>query len=284
MPASIAENAAMLLNILYDGDQDRQWSGKELTTASQLSPAEINNAAAILDDYGHIEMMRFLGTAPFNFGYVEITPRGRFEVEQQRSASANAQAIAPASPLPPVRLSAPLTPVGSPFGFTDHDWEIVAARRGDANHLNVVLGCQFRSQHYDTARLAENLRASCEAAVAKYNATPSAVHASVNFIPLHAGYGEHLFNEIARDIIAADIAVFDTSDLNPNVMLEMGVALTWGVRVLPIKKTECAKPPSDVSGQTWADYEDDASHFADPEHESKLVRMVERAIRKKAPR
>jgi hypothetical protein len=43
---------------------------------------------------------------------------------------------------------------------------------------------------------------------------------------LRAGYGEHLFNEIARDVIRADIAVFETSDRNPNVMIEMGVALT----------------------------------------------------------
>jgi len=83
------------------------------------------------------------------------------------------------------------------------------------------------------------------------------------------------------DIIGADIAVFETSDLNPNVMLEMGVALTWGVRVLPIKLEGRPKPPSDVSGQTWVDYRDNASLFVDPEHEHKLVRMIERAVRKK---
>ena len=284
MPVSIADNAAKLLNVLYDGEQDQQWSGQELMGASQLPPAEINNAVSILEDYGHIEKMRFLGTAPFTFGYVEITPRGRYEVEHRRTAATEPQAVIDVSGVPSVRLSAPLTPVGSPFGFTDHDWEIVAARRGDANHLNVVLGCQFVSQHYDTSLLASNLRASFDAAVAKYNATLNAVQASLNFVPLHAGYGEHLFNEIARDIIAADIAVFDTSDLNPNVMLEMGVALTWGVRVLPVKKDGCGKPPSDVSGQTWADYEDSAARFTDAEHQAKLVRMVERAIRKKAPR
>lgn len=101
------------------------------------------------------------------------------------------------------------------------------------------------------------------------------------FQPLAAGYGEHLFNEIARDIISADIGVFETSDLNPNVMLEMGVALTWGVRVLPIKVQGKDRPPSDISGQTWADYLDSGSTFVDPEHETKLVRMIERAIRKK---
>lgn len=65
-------------------------------------------------------------------------------------------------------------------------------------------------------------------------------------------------------------------------MLELGVALTWGVRVLVIKKEGCAVPPSDLSGQTWADYRDSAQSFVDPGHPDKLVRMVERAVRKKA--
>ena len=98
---------------------------------------------------------------------------------------------------------------------------------------------------------------------------------------LAAGYGEHLFNEIARDIIGADIALFETSDLNPNVMLEMGVALTWGVRVLPIKREGQTKPPSDVSGQTWADYRDSGAEFVGSDHEVKLIRMIDRAVRKK---
>ncbi|GAG28732.1 unnamed protein product, partial [marine sediment metagenome] len=115
----------------------------------------------------------------------------------------------------------------------------------------------------------------------EYNRRPAAVAVQLDFNLLAAGYGEHLFNAIAREIIAADIAVFETSDLNPNVMIEVGVALTWGVRVLPIKRVGRPTPPSDISGQTWADYEDDAGKFSDPDHEAKLLRMVERAVRKR---
>lgn len=64
-------------------------------------------------------------------------------------------------------------------------------------------------------------------------------------------------------------------------MLEMGVALTWGVRALPIKAEGRPSPPSDVSGQTWVDYRDSALAFVDPDHHSKLLHMVERAVRKK---
>lgn len=131
--------------------------------------------------------------------------------------------------------------------------------------------------------LIENVNAMLETAVAAYNKKPETIKVILRFTPLAAGYGEHLFNEIARDIIGSDIAVFDTSDLNPNVMLEMGVALTWGVRVLPIRNSNCPKPPSDISGQTWAEYEagTSAGRFPDNEHLTKLVRMVERAAKKK---
>jgi hypothetical protein len=126
-----------------------------------------------------------------------------------------------------------------------------------------------------------NLKSWFERAVADYRELPGAIQCTLNFRVLAAGYGEHLFNEIARDIIASDIAVFETSNLNPNVMLEMGVALTWGVRVLPIKMKGQPSPPSDISGQTWADYVENGAQFVDPHHLEKLVRMVERAIRKK---
>src|SRR5205823_5973086 len=137
------------------------------------------------------------------------------------------------------------------------------------------------SKHYDWERLHANLIRHFAFAVAQYSVAPGNEEIQLNFRPLSAGYGEHLFNDIARDIIGADIAVFEASDLNPNVMIEMGVALTWGVRVLPIKAAGRPKPPSDVSGHTWADYRDSALTFEDQDHQSRLVRMIQRAVRKK---
>jgi hypothetical protein len=58
---------------------------------------------------------------------------------------------------------------------------------------------------------------------------------SLVFVNLATGYEEHLFNKISSDIISSDIAVFETSDLNPNVMIEIGVALTREIKVLPIR-------------------------------------------------
>jgi len=65
------------------------------------------------------------------------------------------------------------------------------------------------------------------------------------------------------------------------VFIEVGVALTWGSRVFLIKKDGCSDPPSDISGQTFAAYKNDAKQFVDSDHQEKLYRMVEQAIRRK---
>jgi hypothetical protein len=174
-------------------------------------------------------------------------------------------------------------PVGSPYGFTDVDWDTVIDRKSRQDVLYVVLGYQFKSDYYDSAQLLKNVRDLFQRAVDYYNAHDgSAAQATLDFRGLGGGYGGHLFNAIARDIIASDIAVFDTSDQNSNVMLEMGVALTWGgTAVLPIREQSTPLPPSDISGQMWAVYLDSASNFPDTDHRGRVGRMVEAALRAK---
>ncbi len=132
------------------------------------------------------------------------------------------------------------------------------------------------SKHFDSGLLRNAIESEFERAFAA--ARPKVKRdVTLDFRPLAAGYGSHLFNEIARDIIAADIAVFETSDLNPNVMIEMGVALTWGTRVHPIRHHAAPTPPSDISGQTWAAYDANGATWMDADHDRRLVKMVERA-------
>ena len=146
--------------------------------------------------------------------------------------------------------------------------------------FSIILGYQFKSKYYNTENLKANIKDGLEKALNRYN-QEKGTEIKLNFKPLAAGYGEHLFNQIARDIISSDIAIFETSDLNPNVMIEMGVALTWGKRVLPIKLKDRPSPPSDISGQTYASYFDDGSRFESETHEDDLMAMIERAIQKK---
>jgi len=258
-------------------------SGKELREATGLQPAEINDVVDLLTMRGLVEWQQVYGTAPYNFHIVTITGRGRFEFAVNARRLGLYDTTREEHPSQRVISERPLlhrTPVGSPFGFTEQDWQIIVSR-SNLSELRVVLGCQFDSNHYDREKLKANIEEMFQKAVDDYKNQPRAIKVTLNFQPLEAGYGEHLFNEIARDIISADIAVFETSDLNSNVLIEMGVALTHGVMVFPIKKEGCEKPPSDISGQTWADYRNSGEEFLDRNHHRKLVSMIDRAIRKK---
>lgn len=262
-PADDPERGRYLLN---DG---------EITDLTRLSANRVLDAAALLERNGYVELHQFLGgnfdlslTALGRYEYQRLTARGSLNADASVTARDNQLATRP-------------VPVGSPYGFTDADWEFIESERRRSSSLKVVLGYQFESQHYDSEKLKSNIRHAFDEAVGLYNGEPGHPRTSLEFKTLSAGFGEHLFNEITRDIISADIAVFETSEFNPNVMIEMGVALTWGVRVLPVKVEATPEPPSDISGQTWVNYRDSASEFVDLGTVPKIVAMVRRAMQKK---
>ena len=269
----IDHDATTILRVLAEMPRDEYITGPDLATRSGLSSGRINDAVTLLVDAGYVEWVQVMGTAPYDFGEAAITPRGRYECQRLALPPSGETAPNAESELLGSDVSAdgslstpgilPPVPIGSPYGFTDEDWEIVSERKGRQDRVYTVLGHQFESDCFDTDALRRNVESMMRRATVDYNARAGREHLSLEHRNLSAGYGEHLFNEIARNIIGADIAVFEVSDLNPNVMLEMGVALTWGVRVLPIKVAGKPKPPTDVSGQTWADYAEDALEFTD---------------------
>jgi hypothetical protein len=232
MARTIEENAHIVLKALAEQPREVMedgLTGEQLAEITGLNEHEINDAVALLHDSGYVDWTQTLGTRPYIFASVSITARGRYEHERLMSQPTPERTTGQQIVRPP-------SPVGSPYGFTPQDWEIVSERKARHDKLYVVLGYQFKSKHYDSQDLLRNVKEMFLKAVETYNQSPGLSAIYLDFKPLSAGYGGHLFNEIARDIIGADIAVFETSDLNPNVMLEMGVALTWDVRVLPIKK------------------------------------------------
>ena len=101
--------------------------------------------------------------------------------------------------------------VGSPYGFSNEDWETVSERKVKTDTLYVVMGYQFRSEYYDSNELSRSVEDMFLRAVSNYNQLPGSFPVRLNFHPLAAGYGGHLFNEIARDIIGSDIAVSPTN-------------------------------------------------------------------------
>lgn len=293
---SIKEDATTLLLGLAQLERtdpslrSEYFDGPRLDKLFQMEPERLSDAVALLEENGYLEVLKAFGTAPYDFSDVMLTSRGRFEAERLEEAAAMAATTPPTAagpspgddgPQPTITRFA--QPVGSPFGFTAADWEAVSLDHEDENRLIVAFGHQWNSDYFDSTRLRTAIEAQFQRALAA--ALPRIKRAVVlDFRVLEAGFGSHLFNQIARDIIASDIAVFETSDLNSNVMIEMGVALTWGTRVHPIRRHDAPPPPSDISGQTWTTYDADGSVWTDADHDRRLAKMVELACQRKPRR
>lgn len=83
--------------------------GNKIRIATKLEPDRINDAVALLDDSGYVEIRRYLGTAPYNFGYVELHARGRQEAERLLRARLVKASTTPRQPVlrnPPPALVA----------------------------------------------------------------------------------------------------------------------------------------------------------------------------------
>jgi hypothetical protein len=51
----------------------------------------------------------------------------------------------------------PIDPIGSPYGFTDDDWEEVYVKKHNNSIVYVVFGFQFDSTFYNTDNLKINM-------------------------------------------------------------------------------------------------------------------------------
>lgn len=272
----IEKNAIKILSECVERNLDwvQSESIKDLTS---LSPEEINDAVDFLESLGAIRVERAIGTAPYKFVMIGIEGRGRYlyhEIQERLAEKSKGETDIKTLP------DRPLNPVGSPFGFTEHDWETVALQKGDKTTLYVVMGLQFKSDFYDTDILVNTMEEYFQQALDLYNSKHEE-KVKLKFDKLEAGYGGHLFNTIAANIIGSDIAIFDTSNNNPNVMIELGVSLTWGIRVLPIREGTNPDTPSDISGQTWIKYEESGRKILDEHFPKKLELMIARAIASK---
>jgi hypothetical protein len=229
-------DASIILKLLAESPRNKYVDREDVSQLSDLPPERVNDAVALLVNSGFAKWIQTFGTAPYDFNAAIITSRGRYE-HQRLEADAEQVAARPSfEDAGSIRTAMfPPAPAGSPYGFTDKDWKAISQRKHQSAVLYAVLGHQFDSEHFDRASLRRNVEGMLDRAVETYNSTPDRAQLTLDFQALGAGYGEHLFNEIARGIIGSDIAIFETSDMNPNVMLEMGVALTWGIKVLPIK-------------------------------------------------
>jgi hypothetical protein len=96
---TIQQDLTTVLVELTKQKQFEQTDGQALADALGMSPERLNHAVAILQDNGYVKAHSYMGTAPFDFGTVEITPQGRYEVERAEAEAEEKQRAAPvASP------------------------------------------------------------------------------------------------------------------------------------------------------------------------------------------
>lgn len=127
----------------------------------------------------------------------------------------------------------------------------MSSARVPLRHLRVFVGHQLDSEYHDESDLKALLRGVCRKLAPKR----IALEATFGRFPA----GENLWDSVRETIRRADLAVFDVSENNPNVMLEAGLALGSSKRILMLKSQESGgrfKRPSDLVGYVYLPYTD----------------------------
>jgi hypothetical protein len=150
MPTQIDKDSLTILRVLAESPRDVYIEAQQLAEKTGLDPARIGDAVALLVEFGYAEWIQTFCTAPFHFADAIITPRGRYEhqrvTKMSEAAQVNpaAQDMVRGSNLTTIVLAHPPAPVGSPYGFKDEDWEIVAERRSRAQGSVRGVGASVR--------------------------------------------------------------------------------------------------------------------------------------------
>ncbi|MGQ0791554.1 MAG: hypothetical protein ACT4NJ_04930, partial [Nitrosopumilaceae archaeon] len=91
---------------------------------------------SILEDSGYVDTLKALGTAPFLFFRATLNSRGKYEYQRLSKETKKTEVQSKS-------ISIPVSPVGSPFGFTDKDWEFVSEIKSESKKIHIVFGFQF---------------------------------------------------------------------------------------------------------------------------------------------
>src|SRR5437867_12682985 len=129
MTTPIEQAAHTVLTVVVESGLDMA-TNLQLQGMTGLEPAQLNDAVDYLDTLGAVWPGRTFGNAPFNFGWVRPTSRGKYlyhEITKNRNEMEEHQAVSRG-----ILPSRPVHPVGSPYGFTETDWTQVVLQKQDA--------------------------------------------------------------------------------------------------------------------------------------------------------
>lgn len=86
MSTQIELDGDLILRELAQAARDEYVEAATLALKTGLEPSRINDAAAHLVDQGLAEWLQTMGTAPYDFGDITITPRGRLQVQRLKAS------------------------------------------------------------------------------------------------------------------------------------------------------------------------------------------------------
>ncbi len=118
--------------------------------------------------------------------------------------------------------------------------------------FTVFLGYQFKSNHYRSAILRDMVINATKEASGDLRAQ----NVSLRYDPVDQRKGDHISCEICEKIQKSIICIFEVSDQNPNVMMELGMALGVGRKVLLLRHQNGKEIPSDLKGLNRIEYSD----------------------------
>ena len=125
----------------------------------------------------------------------------------------------------------------------DQDTDLVAT---------VVFCAQYDSEHYDYRRLCEVVQDAVQKADEDLDGFTLRYH------PLDDGStAEPIPDEIWRAIHGAAVVIAEVSDLNSNVLLELGAALSAGKKMIMLREREVAQQPLpfNIRSRRWQEYD-----------------------------
>jgi len=119
--------------------------------------------------------------------------------------------------------------------------------------LKVFVGYQINSEYHDTKELKETIFK------VKKNIEEEFSNIELDIKFGEFGAGKVLFNEVLNAIKECEIAIFDISENNPNVLIEVGMAYGNNKQVVLLKNElskERFRVPTDISAFVYVPYRD----------------------------
>jgi hypothetical protein len=172
----------------------------------------------------------------------------------------------------------------SPFlAFKRDELEKLEQRQRSKKKLYVRFGYQWLDDSGGTKKhLSIALRNKLRLIFEDASKTENTNGYTLNYASLRGEAGKPLLHRIVFDILSADLLFFDVTEINANVMFELGIAYAANARLFLLRKNGAKKQlPSDLAGLTYSDYELGRDLVVDSFFEQDVKSVMQKTIKTK---